>query len=438
MEGTKQGGGMTHPFTALLGSFLGQSTTLVIHVPILKLLKGDYAAAALLAQCAYWTGKGSDWEGHNTGWFYKSQKDWESELIVSTDTIRRCVKSLKKFGLETALKGVPAKMYYRVNLDVLAQCLLDSQNGKTPLNPVMGKPNNLILGFPITSYGKTQELGTVETHNCTLYTKITYRDYLQRKDSSFSVDTLKTHLEDSHEFNFLETPTELTREDDFSLSQEPKKVAISLENNPPEPSRFYAGRGGGVDNPEPVAPKMPATLPDSGQNGLTAGRPEQVHTLEPASDSRATVEPKTKKAPRTPKPPATPKAKSETNQTRGVIAGAVGGYPRLASLLGEIAITPRSKWLEIPLERVCEIKAQSVQVAQTEGRNPKTVFILALDAEIAPHTTSLELSTKVIHNQAGYRGKPQSVQEANLRAVQDVQDAAEYYARTRGEKNGTN
>lgn len=79
--------------------------------------------ALMLSQCVYWAKRVTDSEG----WFYKSQQDWEQETGMNRREQERARKALKSIGvLEEKRRGVPARMYFRVNEGALEKALLGS------------------------------------------------------------------------------------------------------------------------------------------------------------------------------------------------------------------------------------------------------------------------------------------------------------------------
>lgn len=76
------------------------------------------SAAQFLSQAVYWTEKTDD------GWFYKTEIEWLSEVGLGADEVRDSRKSLKAIGvLDEQRKGIPAKMFYRINVEVLFEAL---------------------------------------------------------------------------------------------------------------------------------------------------------------------------------------------------------------------------------------------------------------------------------------------------------------------------
>src|SRR5471030_920781 len=124
---------------ALIGATLGQSV--VAFRPQIARSLGSPLAALFICQAAYWQSKVG--EGN---WWYKlrdaqkneagdivpptsaDRQSWEWELGMSRSeqqTARKILIARKL--LETDLRGIPAKTHYLVNLDVLAEFLLEGQ-----------------------------------------------------------------------------------------------------------------------------------------------------------------------------------------------------------------------------------------------------------------------------------------------------------------------
>lgn len=102
---------------ALVNQFLGRQNTIPIPVPFVRLL-GDYAAAAFLAQCLYWTDRSTE----KDGWFYKSREEWAEELCMTEKQVRRCMEACAPY-VEIERRGIPARNYYRPNQTKIAEAL---------------------------------------------------------------------------------------------------------------------------------------------------------------------------------------------------------------------------------------------------------------------------------------------------------------------------
>lgn len=101
----------------LVMQFMGRQNTIPIPVPFVQLL-GDYAAAAFLAQCLYWTDRSTE----KDGWFYKSREEWAEELCMTEKQVRRCMEACGAY-LEVERRGIPARNFYRPKQAEIAEAL---------------------------------------------------------------------------------------------------------------------------------------------------------------------------------------------------------------------------------------------------------------------------------------------------------------------------
>ena len=93
---------------------------IVLHRPLVSLGLG-ITGALLLSQALYWTRRTTD----RHGWFYKTIEEWEEETGLTRSEQSTARKRLVNAGfMEEKLRGVPARMFYRVETDVLSQSLL--------------------------------------------------------------------------------------------------------------------------------------------------------------------------------------------------------------------------------------------------------------------------------------------------------------------------
>lgn len=84
--------------------------------------------AVLLSQAVYWSRRTTQ----PGGWFYKSQADWEEETGLKRTEQEKARKALTAIGvLEEIRKGIPAKLYFRVNEQKLISVLTGSLDIKT-------------------------------------------------------------------------------------------------------------------------------------------------------------------------------------------------------------------------------------------------------------------------------------------------------------------
>ncbi len=102
--------------------------------------------ALMLSQALYWTARTEDPEG----WFWKTAEEWQQETGMTRREQETARKRLRATGFwHEERRGLPAKLYFRVNLEALARALekaasekqdctnapnKDAQNGQTGLD----------------------------------------------------------------------------------------------------------------------------------------------------------------------------------------------------------------------------------------------------------------------------------------------------------------
>jgi len=96
--------------------------------PAFAKITGRVTAALFLSQLFYWTGRGADPDG----WIWKTQAEWEEETCLSRCEQETARKTLRELGLiEERLASIPARLYYRLDLDKLA-ALLSNASASVP------------------------------------------------------------------------------------------------------------------------------------------------------------------------------------------------------------------------------------------------------------------------------------------------------------------
>ena len=79
-------------------------------------LTGSVTAALMLSQAVYWQRRTHDPEG----WWWKTMEDWTEETGLSRKEQENARRRLKTIGLlEEERRGVPARLYFRVDLSIL-------------------------------------------------------------------------------------------------------------------------------------------------------------------------------------------------------------------------------------------------------------------------------------------------------------------------------
>ena len=110
--------------------------------------------ALLLSQIVYWQNR---MEGN---WFYKTQADLEEETGLTRYEQEGARKKLVSCGvLEEAKRGIPAKLYFRVNQERLEELLLGENQ-----HAGMGKTNKQGCGISANSDAENQHAGMGKTN----------------------------------------------------------------------------------------------------------------------------------------------------------------------------------------------------------------------------------------------------------------------------------
>ena len=120
---------------------------------IFRTISGSTVAGLFLSQAWYWKDKGKSGDG----WFYKTQSEWLEETGLSRyeqETARKqlCSKNL----ISEQRRGVPARIYYRVNIDEIAKSILETVESQIDGSSQTVKPNeSQIDGSPHASKRQT-------------------------------------------------------------------------------------------------------------------------------------------------------------------------------------------------------------------------------------------------------------------------------------------
>ena len=102
---------------------------IAFHRPLVG-VAGGVLPALMLSQALYWTKRTSNTEG----WFWKTQADWDEETGMGRreqETARARLRQTRFWKEE--LQGIPAKMHFRVDLDLLAADLLGGDTCQTSM-----------------------------------------------------------------------------------------------------------------------------------------------------------------------------------------------------------------------------------------------------------------------------------------------------------------
>lgn len=92
----------------------------IAYHPILAKVCGSVTAALFLSQLAYWSDKGAS----RDGWIWKTREEMEDETGLSRSEQETARKKLIALGiLQEERRGVPARMWYLINWDVLTNLI---------------------------------------------------------------------------------------------------------------------------------------------------------------------------------------------------------------------------------------------------------------------------------------------------------------------------
>ncbi len=110
-------------------------------------LGAGITGALMLSQALYWSRRTQE----DADWFYKTQAEWEAETGLTRSEQEGARAKLSKLGvLEEMKRGIPCKLFYRVNIEKLSEILLaklPQPSMRETSSPVCGKPANKDAGF---------------------------------------------------------------------------------------------------------------------------------------------------------------------------------------------------------------------------------------------------------------------------------------------------
>lgn len=126
----------------------------IAYHPILAKKLGGVEAAVFVSQLLYWTGRSK----LPNGWIFKSQAEFEEETGLTRRNQETARKKLKELGvLEEELKGIPAVLHFRLNLEKIAGLLDTPQTSMAePALPVYTYRTNLYGGIRQTPENTTE------------------------------------------------------------------------------------------------------------------------------------------------------------------------------------------------------------------------------------------------------------------------------------------
>ncbi|MGH9759513.1 MAG: hypothetical protein ACREDR_26470 [Blastocatellia bacterium] len=121
--------------------------------PNLASIGGGVTAGLFLSLCWHWTNKTTD----KDGWLCKTQAEWAKETGLTRREQETARKRLRERGLiQEKRAGVPARLYFRLNLKVIARAIKDS------VQPPVQNSESAIPGWPIPPH-KDVQIGLFES-----------------------------------------------------------------------------------------------------------------------------------------------------------------------------------------------------------------------------------------------------------------------------------
>ena len=141
----------------------------IAYHPELASLGAGVAGGVFLSQALYWTKRTKN----KDGWFWKTRDEWYEETGMKRSELDTARRKLRNIGvIEEDLRGVPARKYYRIDLDKLVHLL---KGGK----PEPITLEELIEGSHMARMSRSAkyraEQAGVEVHN------VDYSDVLREK-----------------------------------------------------------------------------------------------------------------------------------------------------------------------------------------------------------------------------------------------------------------
>ena len=136
-------------------------------------LGGSCNAGVFLSQAIYWQSVAG--EG---GWFYKTAPEWEEETTIKVDALGAVRSKFKQLGiLKEKKQGIPAKLYYQIDFEVLFEKLAELHNKDLPPETSFGKNPKQDTGNNPNSSGESTEaiIGTEITTETTTENKEKYK-----------------------------------------------------------------------------------------------------------------------------------------------------------------------------------------------------------------------------------------------------------------------
>lgn len=143
-------------------------------------LTGSVEAALMLSQAMYWSNRTDD----DDGWFWKTREEWEEETGMKRSGQESARRKLRRHKFwEEELRGVPAKLHYRIDIQELENALRHSGDDDQPTSrqesnqPVGGKAASQLAGIQPTGRPGSSQHYTESTTEITTETTAETKDF---------------------------------------------------------------------------------------------------------------------------------------------------------------------------------------------------------------------------------------------------------------------
>jgi hypothetical protein len=206
---------------------------------------GSVAGGILLSQLYYWQPRCGD----PNGWIYKTETEWQEETYLSRREQQTARKQLISAGvLETKRKGVPARLYYRLDLDALYKQILSFSCSPPPQNDKKA-PENL------TQSQLSENAQLVERKRTTRSAESP--NWLSENAQLEGTQTLTQHSFEAPLIDYTENTTHTTihcPQPDGSRQPHPKSVCVDLKIEEKQPKEEFQVSG---NNQESIEKSLP-------------------------------------------------------------------------------------------------------------------------------------------------------------------------------------
>ena len=149
------------------GSFPSMNAVRLLDSPIafhrcLAELTGSAAAGLLLSQAIYWNNRCQ----REDGWWWKTADEWRAETYLGPKEFQTAKKACSKF-LESEVRGMPARTWYRLRVNELQEALerLPDGENKFSRNGETGLAETAKLDWPKRRIHRTETTPEITPEN---------------------------------------------------------------------------------------------------------------------------------------------------------------------------------------------------------------------------------------------------------------------------------